>query len=179
MKMASRLVAALAAVAMLLVGGCAGNNPRLAATVGTVNLLETDVDAVAKAVSEAAEGQTSAGAQRSTVLAVMIHNVMLAQAARDKGITVSDVERDAQFAAQPFYAALRANPASTKFINEYIDSMIVLNIIGEDAFHTIAQGIPVTVNPRYGTWNQTLSTLNGDSGSLSKPAPTVNPAATR
>ena len=43
-------------------------------------------------------------------------------------------------------------------------------IIGDEAFFAGCAKIPVSVNPRYGAWSKELCSLDGQSGSLSRPA---------
>lgn len=173
MKMASRLVAALAAAAMLLVGGCAANNPRVAATVGSVTIMESQVDGVAAVLADSTDGQRTAGSLRAGVLTVMIQSVLVLKAAAEKGVVVTQAERDAMFASEPSMAVLRENPVTAQFITDFVDSSLASSRLGQEAFAAIALAVPVTVNPRYGSWNQNLAQLTGESGSLSQLVPTT------
>ena len=168
MTMASRVLAALVTAAMLLVGGCALSNPRTAATVGGVTISESQVDTLSQALSEATEGQLTPGSQRATVVSVLVASTLSQQVAAQKGVTVDPAERQALLATSEQLTALAADPVLTDFINGFVDSQLISSQVGKDAFLAAVQEIPVQVNPRYGSWNQELAGLSGDTGSLSE-----------
>lgn len=172
MRMASRVLAALAAAAMLLVGGCATNNPQTAATVGGVPIAGSQVDTLSQALAEASEGQVTANSQRSTVLSILIANEITQQVASAKGVSVTPQERQALLASSQQLTQLAAYPALTEFINRFADSQLISSKVGEEAFIPAAQSVPVEVNPRFGVWDESLG-LTGETGSLSTPAETT------
>lgn len=174
MKKAARALTALLVSAVMLLSGCTTNNPQLAARVGGVAITEAQVDVIARSLAGAMGAEY--GAMRFTAVSELIGNELTRQIGTTTGTTVSEAERLAMLAGNPNLSQMAAEPALTDFIHAFVDARVIQNKLGPDAFNTAAQAVSVEVNPRFGTWNPNLARLNGDSGSLSRPAPT--PSAT-
>lgn len=177
MNKAARALTALLVSALVLLGGCAANNPQRAARVGGVTITDAQVDSVAQAVAAGIGGELTAGSQRLPALSVLIGNELARQVGAATGATVTPAERSTFLAGNPQLTQLATDPALTDVINALADAQVIAIKLGPDAFNTAAQGVRVEVNPRFGTWNATLAQLNGDSGSISKPAPAVTASA--
>jgi hypothetical protein len=167
-KTAVKLVA-LVATALLLLSGCAQNNPNVAATVGTQQITISEVDAIARVVAANQTETTTWGTWRAPVLQVILVSKLAAQAKELAGVTVTDAQRQQVYAQNTLYTALAKDPATTAFMSELADATLVINDTnGQKALAQVLSGVPVVVNPTFGTWDATQAKLSGESGSLSQ-----------
>jgi len=176
MLKAARTIIALV-VGLLMLGGCAAGNPGTAATVNGSVITDAQVAATATALAEFNQEANGAGGYRLSSAGVLIANELGRQVAAEKGVVVSDTDRQAVIASQATLAAMAKIPALTSLINDFANYTLTRTKVGETDFAATVAGFDVVVNPRFGTWNQTLGTLTGESGSLSEPAPSATAKA--
>lgn len=148
----------LAAAAAVLLGGCAGSPGDVAVVDGT---------AITKAqLDSSLDGAKAVGQQFSNdqLLSILIQGEVADQVARQRGISITDADRDKQL--NP--AVLRV-PAAHDLAYDLADIQIVTTALGEDEFKKVIAGADIEVNPRYGSWDpkQALAVIPG-TGSLSQ-----------
>lgn len=177
MGRAARVLVALVTTGMLALSGCAGQSPNTAATINGVVITEARVDEIAQGLATVSGTPDAPGEQRMTAASILIRNEVGRQVGQVLGVTVPDADREAALAGSPQLAAMAAEPALTSFIDDYVDSELLRNQVGETDFAVAAGGLDLTLNPRYGAWDATLGVLTGQSGSLSSPAPTPTPGS--
>jgi hypothetical protein len=164
MRIAGRTVRSIAVAGVLtgaaVLGGCA-QSPGNAATVGGTAITRSAFDQAvsgAKQVSQLRPDQ---------VLSVLIQGEVAAQVAQQRGITITDADRDKQL-----NPAVLKIPDAHDLAYDLADVQIVSSKIGQNAFGRELARADVTVNPRYGSWNPQKSlAVVPDSGSLSQVAP--------
>jgi hypothetical protein len=167
-------LAGLAAAGVLALTGCASGNPQVAAYVGDQTISQSEVDAVAKVLADSTSDTTdTGGGYAATVVQIMIQGKVAQAAAAEKNITVSDADRQKTLASNTTLAALAKNPVSTTFINDYVDTGIILGTAeGQAATKELLSRTTIRVNPRFGVWDATTySLVDGSTGSLSEAAP--------
>ena len=175
MLKAARAIIAMV-VGLLVLGGCAAANPTTAASVNGVVITDARVEATAQALAEFNQEANGAGGYRLSSAGVLIANELGRQVAEQKGVVVTEAERQAVIVSQEMLAAMAQIPALTQLINDYAAYTLTRSKVGETDFYATVASFDVVVNPRFGTWNQNLGTLTGESGSLSSPAPAATKA---
>lgn len=166
-KTAVKLVA-LVATALLLLSGCAKNNPNVAATVGGVQISVAEVDAVAKVVAAKSPESPKWGSWRAPVLQVMLVSKLGMLSLQQAGATVSAEQRQQVYAQNELYAALASDPASAQFMAELADATVLLSdTTGQQIFAQVVTSTSVQVNPAFGVWDSSQGKLSGETGSLS------------
>lgn len=163
----ARHVLATAALAALALTGCA-HSPSAAAVVNGVTVPVSEIDKASAALAK--ESQSTASEMATTTVTNEVVGLIAQKIAADQGIALNDTTRAAALDAslQP----LRNNPDLTLLVDRYADALVVVTKLGAEPWVTACQAVPVTINPRYGTWSPELCALSG-SGSLSKPAATA------
>lgn len=173
------MVAGLAAAGLLALAGC-GGSPQVAAYVGgpgnpvNVQVSQAEVDQVATAIAATtSDAYDTAVSFSAAVMQIKVQSAVVAQVAKDKAITVTDAQRDAFYASQELYPPLAQNPATRDFMIAYANTATILSDqAAAMAFSELMAKTPVRVNPRFGTWDDTVGSLvEGSSGSLSEAAP--------
>ncbi|MGB7961808.1 MAG: hypothetical protein WCF12_02445 [Propionicimonas sp.] len=176
MLKAARAIIAMV-VGLLVLSGCAAANPTTAASVNGVVITDAHVEAIAQALAEFNQEANGAGGYRLSSAGVLISNELGRQVAAQKGVVIADADRQAVIASQQELAAMAQIPALTQLIHDYAAYYLTRTKVGETDYFAAVAGFDVVVNPRFGTWNQTLGTLTGESGSLSSPAPAATTKA--
>jgi len=171
MGRAVRALMALVVAGMLALTGCAGQNPTHAALVNGVIITEDQVGQVAQGLATAGGTPDAPGAQRQTAASILIRNEVGRQVGLQRGVTISEADREAVLATAPQLTQMAEDPALTVFITDYINSELTRTQLGETEFAAAAEDVEVSLNPRYGAWDTTQGSLTGESGSLSSPAP--------
>jgi hypothetical protein len=156
-------VRAIAAAAALggaaVLGGCAQSGSTVA-TVGSTTISQDQFTSTvngAKKVSQLTPDQ---------VLSVMIQGEVATQVAGQRGIHISDADRDKQLNPDVLKVA-----DARELAYDLADIQIVSQTIGQKEFGKAISDADVRVNPRFGTWGpkQSLAVVPG-SGSLSQEA---------
>jgi hypothetical protein len=169
MKKTAVKVVALVATALLMLSGCAKNNPNIAATVGSDQITVASVDSVAKVIAANSPDSPTWGGWRAPVLQVMVVSRIGGLVKQQTGITITDAQREQVYASNTLYAALAKDEASKAFMADFADATLLLNNTSTQAlFAKLAPTVPVEVNPIFGEWDATNVQLSGDTGSLSK-----------
>jgi hypothetical protein len=195
--------------AALLLSGCNPAQAGSAAIVGDVRISETRVNQAAADALEAASADPAAapnGFDASTFLRQttnrLITSELLAVAAAEEGITVSQAEIDAVLAQaaagatagqlQAQLAAQFAVPPSE--VDAFVRDFILRQKLGakldpggdstaqraaaDARLVQVADEVGVTVSPRYGHWNAESAVIDGDLNDLSvTPSPAPEPSA--
>lgn len=147
-----------AALAVAVLGGCAGS-PTDVATVGNTSISRDQLDS-------SLAGARAVGQQFSNdqLLSVLIQGEIADQVADQRGITITDSDRDKQL--NP--AVLKVQQARD-LAYDLADIQIVNEALGEDEFKKVVTAADVEINPRYGSWkpSQALAVIPG-TGSLSR-----------
>lgn len=163
MRNLGRTVRMIAAAGVLsgavALGGCAQTGSVVASVGGTTitrNQFTTTLSG-AKEVSQLTSDQ---------VLSAMIQGAVADQVARQRGISISDADRDKQLNPD----VLRVADAQ-QLAYDLADIQIVVGRIGQAAFTKELRSADVKLNPRFGTWDpqQSLAVVPGV-GSLSQVA---------
>jgi hypothetical protein len=162
MKKAVRTLA-VAAATMLALAGCSGS-PQNAAVVDGQAITEAQVE-------EANQAFVALGADprqnRQTIAGVMVRGVLSERVAEANSIQITDADRAQALAAVPSMQRVAEQPGGRGVVDDYLDTAILLDRIGEAGYFEQAGAFEVQLNPRYGTW--VPSALNvGGSGSLSR-----------
>ncbi len=161
------LATAVALVALLVAGGC-GYSPGVVAYVGDARITQSELDRGVRGVQQTlGEGQQVAV---GAVVNVLIQGRVAEQIARERGITVTDTDRD-QVLKSSNLAPLLAVPDAKPVAFDAATQQIVAQRIGAEAYLKALAATTVTLNPRFGTLEpQQKTILDGSSGSLSQPA---------
>jgi hypothetical protein len=160
--------AGLAALVVLLASGCVGGSPSIVAYVGDDRITQDQLDVALGGVQQTLEQgqQVSAAA----VVNVMIAGQIADQVAEQRGITVTDAQRDELLAGSNL-APLLEVPAAREIAYDAADQQIVSQAVGTDAYLKDLQAMFVELNPRFGVLDPASKTiLEGQSSSLSLPA---------
>lgn len=142
-----------------VLGGCAQSGS-VVAKVGSTTITR---DQFSTALSGAREVSQLTSDQ---VLSAMIQGAVADQIARQRGISISDADRDKQLNPN----VLQVTDAE-QLAYDLADVQIVVGRIGQQAFTKDLGNADVSVNPRFGSWDpkQSLAVVPGV-GSLSQVA---------
>lgn len=163
----ARRVLAAAAVGVLALSGCT-QDAGVAARVAGVALTESQVRQQADALG-AIDQTNDAGLYLGPVAGTMVQGLVAAQVAAANGLAVTDATRAETIALNPTLDEYRQAGAGA-LVDRMADYIFVRTRMGDEAFLAGCATIPVSVNPRYGAWSKELCSLDGQSGSLSRPA---------
>lgn len=144
-----------------VLGGCAQNGDTVASVDGT-RITRSQLDASMSGARQLSQpGQQPSSDQ---VLTIMIRAQIADEIARQRGISISDADRDKQL--NP--AVLQVADAR-ELAYDLADTQIVVNAVGQNAFKKALAAADVTVNPRFGTWDPKQAFgVRGGTGSLSQ-----------
>ncbi|MCL1838834.1 MAG: hypothetical protein FWG47_05915 [Propionibacteriaceae bacterium] len=175
MKRALRALTATI-TAVLLLSGCLGNNPSVAATVGTSPYIsETQLTTMANALAEFTGERNFS---RSQTLYLLLIGKIASDASGNPTIgTYVNTAAIAQLKAAPDLAALVSNPKAELFLDDLLASQLLMEAANSDAavvpaMQAASMEQEVIVHPRYGSWNPQQLAFDGN-GSLSRPASEV------
>jgi hypothetical protein len=164
---ARQIALAGALLTALGVAGCANASPGVAAYVGDEQITQQQLDDVSKQVDAALKRETPVGA----VLQAMIQGELVAQVARSQNIVITDADRDAVVASSDF-GTLASTPGGKSLAYDLADISIVQTKMAPEALKAELAKRTVTLNPRYGVFDQaTTQIVGGRSGSLSTAPP--------
>ena len=106
-------VATVAIVGALALTGCSVTNPQVAAYVDGAPVSQTEVDTVSRVLAEStADPLDTAGSFAPTVLTIIVQSKLAAKTAAEKGITVTEAQRQTVIAQNEVYGTLLGNPAT-------------------------------------------------------------------
>ena len=187
-------VTLLAAVAVLVLGGCADSaHPGDAAVVGDTAISMGKLDDTVREVS-AVQGEPI---QPRTALQFMVNAELASQVAEKRTVEVTDAEVGAVMAQvlpdPELRGKFQSNPVADEFVRSFARGQLALIKIGgasgvddpnaQEAAQKGAQivtdasnSIGVSVNPRFGKWSG--DQIAAQSGSLSTPFQTQSPTPT-
>jgi hypothetical protein len=174
-----RIVGAMVAVVAMLAffTGCYGNDPNVAVVVGDKTITEADLVVYTDAINIALEeAQNTTKFSKESTLSNGIIGALTLQAPDQSALRalVSQTALD-EFARQPVFVALAAQPKLEPIMSELLASQLVISVVqyGDQealaALQAAAAEVPVKLNPRYGTWKPQELSFSGN-GSLSIPA---------
>lgn len=166
MGRAVKALVALVVAGMLVLSGCAGQNPNHAATVDGVVIPVSE----AAAMFEVLEPYLQPPATEATALSVLVTARVGAQVAARQGLEFSAEERES-VAASVLPADLAQDPRAAAFAADYTTTALASQVLGQEAFTQAAAEVEVVVNPRFGSWDPSLIAVLPGTGSLSDPAP--------
>ncbi|MEA4943472.1 MAG: hypothetical protein VB080_03445 [Propionicimonas sp.] len=171
MKRAVQALVTLVVAGMLVLTGCSGNSPRVAAEVNGVVIPEATVDAISQGLAAGNGEPEAAGTWRRTAASILISNEIARQVGAKTGASVSadDVTQAVESSDQ--LKQLAATPELAAFIHDFANTQLLASQLGKDAFMAAAADFTVVVNPRYGEFDPTTLQLGNGTGSLSSPAP--------
>lgn len=157
------VVAGVMGLAMLT--GCTIPGGSVAATVDGVDIPATRVEVPVRVIGGSGDDVANA------------HAIVLSYAIRAEVSRTVAAEQGIQLTGEPRGAALTANPGLAKyegtdaqgFVDDVIDSGLVLNKLGEPAFLAAMGRAAIKVNPRYGSWSPQAAAVSQDGGQLSQP----------
>ena len=174
MKSVRWLVAVLAAT-LLALTGCSTPSASEAAIVNgqpiTVAMVEDTVSAIGGTSTEAG----ALADAHATVLSYAIRGEVARSIAAEQNIQLTGDPRTAVLSANPNLAKYADNPATSGFVTDVVDTTIVVNQVGEEAFLAKVAQADVRVNPRYGSWSVESAAVNTSGGQLSQPWTTPTP----
>ncbi len=166
-------VVALLSAALLLLTGCSQNSPSVAATVGSTTITVAQVDAASKAVASAYAASSGLpprawGEYRTSVLYYLIHKELLRIAVQESRVQLTEEQLASMVNADPFIKALFSDAASRD-----VGLALVLTTVAKSSSEVqnvlpqVFAGVPVDVNPVFGTWDASQAVFTSTSGSLS------------
>lgn len=155
----------IALVALALAAGSLTGCSKSPATAATVNGTTITRSQLQQSLSGANQilgaGNELSSAQ---VLTVLIQGVVAEDVATQRGLTITDTERNAKLSA-PALAVSAARP----FVYDVADANIVAAQVGEAELTRSIKSASVVINPRYGTWQPSSSVaVVAGTGSLSQ-----------
>jgi len=168
MKSVRWLVAAVAA-ALLALSGCTTPSASSAALVNgqpiSVAMVEDPVQAIG-----GTSGEPGALADaHATVLSYAIRGQVARSIAAEQNIQLTGDPRTAVLSSNPNLAKYANDPNVGGFVTDVVDSTIVLNTIGQQAFLAKLAQTDVQVNPRFGSWSADSAAVSTSGGQLSQP----------
>lgn len=172
-RIRSRKIAGLVALAAVIAtAGCANSAPDVAAYVGATSISDSRLHDVTVAADAAlgAQGQIS----KSGVLNGLVLGEIADQVAAQRGVRISDSERDA-LASPSNLGPLLGDERAKELAYGLADAELVRMRIGDEAFFQAIEQAQVRINPRYGTWQpegyqQNAPAVGAGSESLSVPS---------
>lgn len=166
MGRAVKALVALVVAGMLVLSGCAGQNPNHAATIDGVVVPVSE----AEAIFEVLKPYLQAPATEAKAVSVLVSTRVGAQVAARQGLEFTPEEREAA-TASVLPPDLAADPNADAFNADYVTTALVSQQLGQEAFVQAAAEVDVLVNPRFGSWDPSLVAVVPGTGSLSSPAP--------
>lgn len=131
-----------------VLGGCAQAGS-VAASVNGTRIGTSDLQQAVVGAQEVTRlGGSGQSATSDQVLSVMIQAEVADQVARQRGITITDADRD-----NVLNPAVLNLPDAHAFAYDAADLQIVIGAIGQNALAGEVARAHVTVNPRFGSWN--------------------------
>lgn len=162
------LIATPAALLALMTAGCA-DNPGTAATVGSQEISSSELQSTTRAVATGL-GETTATISQQAVLASMVQASIIDDLEAQKKLTITGAERSAALKAAtanaPDLAKLSTTAGAEDFVEGLLDVSIAQQKLGT-GFEAAYLSVPVSVNPRYGTWDPRSQQGVAGNGSLS------------
>lgn len=150
MNKAVRGIVALVVAAALALTGCS-QPPGAAAVVNGVEIPDT----VAREAATVVAAQL--GMPESTVLPQVVFDLTMgeasAQIAAANDIEVSQAEIDETLALDARVQALADVPGSDVWADSVATTYVVIQELGTEQYAEQLRAMPITVNPRYGTWD--------------------------
>lgn len=173
MKMVRWLVAAMAA--LLVLAGCTTPSASDAAIVNgqpiTVAMVQDPVQAIGGISTE----QGALADAYATVLSYAIRGEVARSIAAEQNIQLTGDPRTAVLTANANLAKYANDPNVGGFVTDVVDSTIVLNTVGQEAFLAKLAQTDIQVNPRYGSWSADSASVATSGGQLSQPWVTPTP----
>ena len=159
---------AIAAATLLATSGCS-TSPQMAFSVGDDVTTIDQVSSLAEGCATALGGTTEI-ISASGLVSDMIHVALARQIAQANGIQFSDDELRQPIdagAVSPLAQMMLKDPSCAQLALGLTLQVLVVDQLGVSNYQSIADKIPVSINPRFGTWNPADLTVDG-SGSLSQ-----------
>jgi hypothetical protein len=158
---------------VLLMGGCARQDPSVVAYVGNSEITQQQVDDALEGVSSILqEGQS---VSRPAIVNAMIHGAIAEQLAAANNITITDGDRDALIKNSNLAGLLNV-PKGRPIAYDVADQQIVSQRLGTEAYLAAIAKQPVTLNPRFGVLDPSQKTIVTDkSASLAQPMTSPTP----
>ena len=176
MKSVRWLGAAIAAV-LLVLAGCTTPSANTAATVNNQQIPVESVNATVQAIGGTTAEEGALADAHATVLSYAIRGQVARTIATEQNIQLKGDPRTAVLTATPGLAKYAENPTVAGFIDDVVDTTIVVNTIGQPAFLAKVAQADVQVNPRYGSWSVATAAVSPAGGQLSEPWVTPTPPA--
>lgn len=162
------VAAAVAMLVVLLASGCVGGSPSSVAYVGPDRITQRQLDTALAGV-QSTLGQSQQVSPQA-VVSVLIQGAIATQIAAQRGITITDAQRDALLAESNLQPLL-ADPAATQVAYDIADQQLVASAVGTEAYLRDLQATDVELNPRFGVLDPaTKAVVDGQSSSLSLPS---------
>lgn len=150
MSKAVRGIVVGVAAAALALTGCA-QPPGAAARVNGVDIPDSVVREATSVVS------SQLGMAESTVLRQVAVDITMAEAstqlAARNGVEVSQARIDEALQLDPRVDALADIPASRAWAEGLATTYVVIDQMGSEAYARQLRELPISINPRYGTWD--------------------------
>lgn len=163
-----RWVVAFALSALVALAGCSYARPSVAAEVGATTITDAQVEAATTAVATALASEPMR--VRPAVLQWLVLGELSRQLNARNQLGLTDAQRESSARASRL-SALMDDPATRDFALNGGDFTYVSDKLGSlEEFQQQAAGIPVMLNPRYGTWDPATLVI-GEPGGLSQPFP--------
>lgn len=172
-KILHRIAGLIAAAAVVVTTGCAGSAPDVAAYVGPTRISDRHLHEITVAADEVLRTQGQR-ASSGGVLNGLVLGEIAEQTATERGIKISDSERDALISPSNL-GSLLGDGRTRQLAYALADAELVRMRVGDELFLKSLGEAQVRLNPRYGTWQpeayaQGGSMVGAGSESLSLPA---------
>lgn len=163
-----RSLVAAAALLGLALAGCANADPDVVAYVGDDEISQTRLDRAVAGLSSTLEaGQT---VSQEAVVNALIQGELAEQIAADKGIAITDGDRERVLQGTNL-AGLLTVPDAREVAYDVADQAIVSEQVGSEPYLAELARREVVLNPRFGVLDpQQKIIVTDESGSLSIPA---------
>ncbi|HMQ38406.1 MAG TPA: hypothetical protein PKE46_14500 [Micropruina sp.] len=169
-----RWVLAAIVAGLLVLSGCSNPGAGVAASVNGVSIPVSRIEEPVKAIGNS-DGQLAE--PHAIVLSYAIRGEIARSVAAEQNIPLTGEPRTTVLNANPNLAQYAENPQVAGFVDDVVDSTLVINRIGETAFVEQVSRASVQVNPRYGSWSIEAAAVAQAGGQLSKPWATPTPPA--
>lgn len=156
MNRAVRGIAGGVAVAALTLTGCA-QPPSAAAVVGDVRIPQTVAQDAGAALATVTGANTASSLQQAAFDLVV--GEAATQIAQKQNLSFSDAQRADVLSVSTAAQAVVATPGGAAWGQAVTTTYLTLQQMGEADFARELAGIPISINPRFGTWDPTQLTM--------------------
>lgn len=156
MNKAARILSAGAAVAALVLTGCS-EPPSAAAVVDGHRIADSEVTQAAQTLTALTGTELNVALKQAAFdLAVGEASTRIVERA---GARITQAEKDEVLAQNELASAVAATPGGRPWGDAVATTYLAIDKVGGDAYKAQLKDMPISLNPRYGTWSSEQLTM--------------------